>query len=300
MPTNPAEITAPSSPTPPLPIARVSPAARIRHVAALIPAWLTIACSLPGPVTPRDQLARLERFTYAATLDQTEVSVRAYRSGSQTGRRVIYIHGTPGDALSWGDYLAEPIPGTQSIAIDRPGFGVSSSHRAFPSLADQAAAIEPLLKPAAEPAILVGHSLGAPIAAAVAAQYPDRVAGLVLLAGSLDPDLEKILFIQHVGEFGPMPGLLPRWLRNTNRELLPLRAELEALEPRLAEIQTPIEIVHGTKDAQVPYANVEFMRTRLTNAAVRITTLEGTNHFLPWNSGAEVRAAIQRVVEAAP
>lgn len=272
---------------------------RAARLAATAPAAALTACSMPGPSATDDAVSRLERFTYTATAtDGTEIRVRAFRSGSRSGRRVIYIHGTPGDALAWADDLAEPVPGTEAVAIDRPGFGKSSPRRAFPSLQDQAAAIEPLLDSTDAPAILVGHSLGAPIAAAVAAAYPDRVGGLVLVAGSLDPDLERVLTVQRVGEWPPVAVVLPRWIKHANRELLPLEAELRALEPRLAEIAVPIEIVHGTEDQLVPYANVEFMRTRFTAAEVRITTLEGANHFLPWNNAAAVRAAIQRLAIA--
>ena len=213
---------------------------------------------------------------------------------------MIYIHGTPGNAGGWRDYLADPVPGTESIAIDRPGFGRSDRERAFPALADQAAAIEPFLDPKV-PAILVGHSLGAPIAADVAARWPDRVTGVVLLAGALDPDLERVLLVQRLGEFPPIAAVLPRWLRHTNRELIPLGDELRDLEPRLAGVTAHIEIIHGTKDAQVPFANVDYMIPRFPNAAsVRVTRLEDVNHFLPWNSAADLRAAITRLHDAGP
>lgn len=259
---------------------------------ALAPAWFTMACSFPGPAAPRDAADTLSATTTTITIAGEPTRVRAFRAGEPTGVPVLYVHGTPGDALGWRDYLLDPVPGTESIALDRPGFGGSSADRVVPALADQAAALEPLLDPD-RPAILVGHSLGA--------RWPDRVAGLVLVAGSLDPDLEKVLLIQRLGEFPPLAAILPRWLRNTNRELIPLEAELRALGPRLARITAPVEILHGTRDAQVPYANVDYMLTRFPNAtSVRVTKLVDMNHFLPWNSATYLRTAIARLVEDVP
>ncbi len=39
--------------------------------------------------------------------------------------------------------------------------------------------------------ILVGHSLGGPVIARTAMDYPDLVDGLILVGGSIDPEMEK-------------------------------------------------------------------------------------------------------------
>jgi pimeloyl-ACP methyl ester carboxylesterase len=57
-------------------------------------------------------------------------------------------------------------------------------------------------------------------------------------------------------------------------------------------------LVHGTQDDLVPVANVPFMQARRTGARCeRTVLLEGRNHFLPWNSEAEVRDAIRMAQE---
>jgi pimeloyl-ACP methyl ester carboxylesterase len=149
-------------------------------------------------------------------------------------------------------------------------------------------------------AILVGHSLGGPIVAQAAADAPETVAGLVLLAASLDPSLEQVHWLQYVGDTWPVSAFLSRMMTNANRELMPLKGELEKLEPRLANIAAPVVIVHGTKDDLVPYANVAFMKAHLTAVSqLDVTTMEGQNHFLPWNAKTEVNAAISKAVEFA-
>ena len=107
-------------------------------------------------------------------------------------QRLIYVHGTPGDATSLQGYLTEPMDGFESISIDRPGFGHTTPVKPVLTLSDQARVIEPfLVERDGRWPILVGHSMGAPIIAQVAAMYPEKVGGLVILAGALDPDLEE-------------------------------------------------------------------------------------------------------------
>ena len=91
---------------------------------------------------------------------------------------MILVHGTPGDATAWTDYLETPIDGAEMIAVDRPGFGCSTPRTAVPSLEAQARALEPLLveRGGAWP-ILVGHSQGGPIIVRTAIDYPDASAG---------------------------------------------------------------------------------------------------------------------------
>ena len=208
---------------------------------------------------------------------------------------VIFVHGTPGSASAWDSYLQNVPGGMKYAAIDRPGFGASTPRKVMPLMGDQAAALEPLLPEGEGKAILVGHSLGGPIIAKAAVQFPERVGGIVIVAGSLDPALEKILWIQHVGRWWPFSKLIPSSLDHSNREIFALEKELEILEEELAELRIPVIIIHGTKDKLVPYENVAFMQGAMTNADLEIITLEGQNHFLPWNSKPVIDDAIMRL-----
>jgi pimeloyl-ACP methyl ester carboxylesterase len=214
------------------------------------------------------------------------------------------VHGTPGSATAWSDYLTNPPPGFEGVALDRPGFGRSGPEGAMPGLADQAAAVIALLPADGRPVVLLGHSLGGPVvawaAARLAVEQPQRVLGLVLLSASLDPAQEEIHPMQHVGAWRPVRWLLPRVLRNANSELMALRPELEALGALLPAIRSKVVIVHGTQDDLVPVANVPYMQARLSGArCVQTTLLPGLNHFLPWNSEAAVRLAVQQALEPA-
>ena len=214
--------------------------------------------------------------------------------GDAKGTRVILVHGTPGEAAGWSDYLASPPPGVEVVALDRPGFGKSGPDGPVTSLAQQADAVAALFPADGRPVVLVGHSLGGPIAAWAAALHPNRVVALVLLAASLDPELESIHPMQHVGQWAWVSRWLPRAIRNANEELMVLRPELEELQKLLPRVSAPTLIVHGTADPLVPVANVAYIEANLS--AVRCLhklLLPNVNHFLPWNSQDTVRDGIR-------
>jgi pimeloyl-ACP methyl ester carboxylesterase len=265
---------------------------RWRAIATLgITPALVPGCGFPSFSTP-EALSQTQ-FTYTVPA-QPDWAIQAYQSTDESAQRVIFVHGTPGAASNFTRYILNPLPNTQSIAYDRPGFGDTLPRSAIPDLALQASVLEPLLTERdGRRTILVGHSLGGPIVVQAAAMYPNRVAGIVILAGSLDPDLERVRFIQHVGNFFIMPYLIPRELRNANREVLPLRKTLVPLADLMPTIQCPIVIVHGTRDKLVPYENVDYMLEHFTSEQdVELVTIEGGNHFIPWNAEESIREAI--------
>lgn len=215
------------------------------------------------------------------------------QAGNPKAPRLILVHGTPGSASGWSDYLTDPPPGADVVALDRPGFGDSGPEGAVTSLEAQAAAVYALFPTDGRRVVLLGHSMGGPIVARVAAEHPDRVAAVVLLAASLDPGLEKVNPMQWIGTWTAVRWALPRAIRNANAELIALKPELQSLAQMLPRITAPVLIVHGTKDDLVPVANVPFMQAGLTGArCVKTELLDGQNHFLPWNSSGIVRQAM--------
>jgi pimeloyl-ACP methyl ester carboxylesterase len=104
---------------------------------------------------------------------------------------VVLVHGASGNLqdlrLALGDRLAAS---RRVILVDRPGHGWSArpGGAADASPARQAALIAQALdRIGARRFVLLGHSFGGTVAAAFALAYPDRVAGLVLLAPVTHP-----------------------------------------------------------------------------------------------------------------
>ncbi len=212
-------------------------------------------------------------------------------------QRLIYVHGTPGDATSLEGYLVDPMEGFESISIDRPGFGHTTPKKPALSLKEQARVIEPfLVERDGKWPILVGHSMGGPIIAQVAAMYPEMVGGLVIASGALDPELEEWRWYNSLANTWVTAYMIPRGLRNSNRELAPLKGELEKLKPLLGKVKCPVVIVHAPDDMLVSFENVAYMENQFSEGIVKeVMVLEDRNHFLPWNSEADIRKAIEVV-----
>ena len=269
-----------------------------RTVAAASVILSTVGCAPPGPRLATSGLEDLRATRDVGAPLGAKISfLQSKNAGAVT---VIWVHGTPGSADGWSDYVQEPLASTVSVALDRPGFGQSEPQSAVTSLEQQAAAVAALFPPAPQPVVLVGHSLGGAVVAYAAARYPERVGALVLLASSLDPAQESIHPMQYVGRVWPLSMMLPRALGNANEELMVFKNQLLLLEPMLPAITAPTIIVHGTQDDLVPFANVAYMQAHLTAArSVETVVLEGQNHFLPWNSEATVRKAVAWAVAQA-
>ena len=265
----------------------------------LVDVWLVNAgLAAAGPKAPLSSVAHLRES--APTELGSGANISYLRAGNPFGPCIVMVHGSPGCATSWADYLLAPPPGAEVVAVDRPGFGHSLPHHAVPSLADQARALHALLPPDDRPLVLLGHSLGGAVVTWLAAVQPRRVKAIVLLASSLDQGLEAIHPMQRLADSWPLRGLLPRAIRNSNTELLRLRDELTLLRPMLSGVLAKVVIAHGTRDDLVPVANTAFMQRQFTGArAVHTELLDGHNHFLPWNSSSQVRTALRLALEPA-
>lgn len=67
----------------------------------------------------------VERHTISADV-AGGIELSYLRSGDPNGQRVIFVHGTPGDAGgNWVEMLRSVPEGFEFIAVDRPGFGLT-------------------------------------------------------------------------------------------------------------------------------------------------------------------------------
>lgn len=227
---------------------------------------------------------------------QAEKPIHYARIGADTLPTVLFIHGSPGAWDAFIGFFADSLlyQRAQLISVDRLGFGKSGFGKVERSLQAQAAAIAPLLslgKSGRKP-MLVGHSLGGPVAARLAMDYPDLVGGLILVAPSIDPALEKQEWYRPLGEAFPFRQWLPAELRVSNEEILPLKAELEQMLPLWATIRVPVIVIQGEDDPLVPPGNAAFAKRVLTNAPVTIQMIPKMNHFIPWSRPDLIREAI--------
>lgn len=242
-----------------------------------------------------EELAALDRGRLAHPAFQLSY----LRAGDAQGRRILFLHGSPGEAAEWGYFLKQVPPGLEFLAVDRPGFGESGPEEGLDSLQAQADALAPLLTRRPTGAtLLVGYSYGGPLALRLAVDHPDRVAGLLLVGAALDPALEEVHPLQALAAVTPLAQLLPRELANANAELLTLGANLKALSGDLARLAVPATLVQGNEDGLVPPENLAFAESWLPNARpLTLHLIEEGDHFLPWTHHETLRAALGRLLE---
>lgn len=221
----------------------------------------------------------LRRLQVVSPVSGGPVSLLA--AGQPDGQRVIFIHGSPGLGEEWMAFLADVPEGLLYLAPDRPGFG-NSGDTPVTDLQDQADSLHPLLGPSTQPpVVVVGYSYGGPVALRLAADRPDRVAGVLLVGAAADPALEEVHPLQEVAALAFFEQFLPSELASSNAELLDLRGGLEILADDLGNLSVPVTIIQGSDDTLVPAMNVDYLRAKLPVSPATVM-LESADHFLPW------------------
>jgi pimeloyl-ACP methyl ester carboxylesterase len=183
-------------------------------------------------------------------------------------------------------------------------------------------------------ATLVGHSFGGALALAWALEMPETVNGLLVIAAPSQPrgrlGLMNGLLASHltgpivarqvpariadrlvgnalVRVFAPQPVpagylahlrpellLSPATLRANALQLRALKAGLRAMAGRYGEIAVPVEIVHGTADAIVPF-DVHALPLARQIPRATLTRLEGVGHMPQHWAVPEIVAALGRI-----
>jgi len=114
-----------------------------------------------------------------------------YDVGKSNKRAVVFIHGWTCSADFWSESI-NAFPGYRVIALDLPGHGKSDKPKTTYSMEYFARGVEAVLRDAkVEHAVLVGHSMGTPIARQYYRLFPSKVAGIVIVDGSLTPFFTK-------------------------------------------------------------------------------------------------------------
>ncbi len=214
---------------------------------------------------------------------------------------VIFVHGSPGSLSAFIDFMADSIllSKAQLVTVDRPGFGHSNFGNAEPSLQKQGALLRPILEDHKNkrPIILVGHSLGGPLIARMAMDFPELIDGLVMVAPSIDPALEPDEWFRAPLATPFLSWILPRSLRASNDEIYKLKPELEEMVPLWPKVRASTIVIQGKKDNLVPPANADFAVKMITNAPVKVVMGEEMSHFVPWTDPQLIRNAILELLE---
>jgi pimeloyl-ACP methyl ester carboxylesterase len=204
---------------------------------------------------------------------------------------VVFLHGLASDrggtkALALEAHCRER--GLGFTRFDMFGHGQSSGRfeDGGPSrwTADALSVIDQLTR---GPVILIGSSMGGWVALKAAMARPTRIAGLIGIAAApdftedlmwpaLSPDQRATItrggLVELPGDYGNPPLRIARHLIEDGCANLILRAPID--------FSGPVRLMHGQKDASVPWRTALAIAERLSSANVEITLLKDGDHRL--------------------
>lgn len=210
--------------------------------------------------------------------------IEASRAGAPT---LAFLHEGLGSAGLWRDFpamLAERT-GCAAIVYSRYGNGFSQplgEAREPRYMHDEALVVLPALLHALDvnEAVLVGHSDGASIAIAFAAEYPDLVSGAILEAPHLfveDRSIRSIAAIRSQYETGGLRARMLRHHADADRTFygwndIWLAPEFRDwnIESYAARLRAPILAVQGTDDEYGTLAQIEALARAASGAVDRL------------------------------
>ena len=125
-----------------------------------------------------------------AKLDESRIHYKSYGKGDEA---IVLIHGWGGNIDLWSDHIANlQKPGHRVLALSLPGHGESDKPQTTYNMDFYARAVEAVMNDAkVKRAVLVGHSMGTPVARQFYRKYPEKTLAIVIVDGSLRPFGDK-------------------------------------------------------------------------------------------------------------
>lgn len=219
--------------------------------------------------------------------------------GNDSLPTAFFVHGSPGSWSAFVDFMKDTdlLKKVQIVSVDRNGFGYSELGEGEKSLDKQSENLLPIVqqyKKQGRKLILIGHSLGGPLIAKMAMDYPSLIDHLIIVSGAIDPALEpNEKWFRVPMNFTPIKLIIPKSFRASNIELLYLKPELVKMIPYWKNITQPVTVIQGNKDVLVNPANASFAKKMLTNSSkLTFVIKEEMNHFVPWSNPELIKNAI--------
>lgn len=127
--------------------------------------------------------------SHFATLDGSRIHYQSHGKGREA---LVLIHGWTCNLDNWRDQVPDFAKRNRVIALDLPGHGQSDKPQIAYSMDLFARAIDAVMQDAkVERAVLVGHSMGTPVARQFYRKYPQKTLAIVIVDGGLRPFGDK-------------------------------------------------------------------------------------------------------------
>lgn len=249
---------------------------------------------------------------------------------AQHSPALLLLHYFGGSARSWDMLAARLGPAWRCVAPDMRGFG--DNHAGGPYGVDDYADDAAALAAGLGPFILVGHSMGGKVAAALAGRHPPGLVGLILIApsppcpepmtdtareelrasfGSRDGAVRTARAISARANDGPGfdPAVLDRIVTDHMRAARPAwdawldQGSREDITAQAGRIMVPALVVAGAKDGALgPEVQRRLTLPRLSyklhQPKTRLDTISDCRHLIPLDAPDELAVLIQEFTAA--
>lgn len=265
------------------------------------------ACTMPDEIKENQiTTARVNQSPGLIQHHYVEVnnySLHYVSAGETSQPSVVFVHGTPGSWNSFAPYFEQQtlLDRFQLVSLDRPGWGESGYPKdEFPvTLSGQSNLIGPMLEKIWQesgntPFILVGHSLGGSLVPKLAADYPQYVRGVIILAGDISPKLAEARWYNRVLSWLPQSWVPSHWY-HSNQEVLALTDSLSDIQKDFVDLEKPLIIIQGTEDDLVWPENANYAQSLFQHSNPDVHWLQGAGHIINLTHVNEVVAAIEQM-----
>ncbi len=265
---------------------------------------LLSSCFLSFRTTDKKALNAFQEKKINAQFHQYEFArhtVHYVQSGNAKAEVLLFfVHGSPGSWNAYQNYIEDSSLNANflMISVDRPGYGYSDFGEKEESLTMQSIVYAPLLKKFHEQGkkiVLIGHSYGGPVVAKMGMDFEEVISGIIFIAPSIDPDLEKELWIQGPATWKVFRWMIPDAIVVSNEEILALKNELIRILPQWKSLKMPIIFIQGGKDILVDPKNKDFAVKRIDTSLLDVMYYPELDHFIPFTKPEIVMEAIRKM-----
>ncbi len=255
--------------------------------------------------------------SHFVTIDGVQIHYRDWNSNENSKGHILLIHGFSGSTFSWRNNVDALIQlGYHIVAVDVPPFGFSSKAKGINhSMTANAALFWKLVDSlTTEKWNIVGHSMGAFIAGAMAALKGDRTEKLIMVDGyfagtkktnksflkgmfissALMKGLTNLIASKYYYNYPKFKGLLssaysqeadsiavegylrPFKTKGTTSAILDLAKAYEITTLSFADVKTPSMLIWGSNDKWIPIANAEKFIAKYPH--VKYAIVKGAGH----------------------
>ena len=157
---------------------------------------MILALMLIGPTTA----PAFDGESQYATLDGAKIHYKSFGQGAEA---LVLVHGWGCNLNHWRDLIPDLAKRNRVLALDLPGHGMSDKPEQTAYTMDHfASAIDAVMRDAkVERAVVMGHSMGTPVARQFYRKYPQKTIAVVIVDGGLRPFGTKEMREQYVAMF---------------------------------------------------------------------------------------------------